>query len=99
MARFDVYRTPDGEGYLLDVQADTMSHFNTRVVVPLMAVRDAPKVATRLNPVFVIEGTQHSMVTQYLGTIPAKELRQVVLSLRDRYDEIVAAIDLLLQGF
>ncbi|CAM5429606.1 hypothetical protein TMEC54S_03045 [Thauera mechernichensis] len=36
MARFDVYRNSAGEGFLLDVQADLLSHLNTRVVVPLL---------------------------------------------------------------
>jgi toxin CcdB len=99
MARFDVYPNPNAHGYLLDVQADTMSHFNTRVVVPLMALTEAPKPAHRLNPVVTIDGMEYSMVTQYLATVPAKELKQAVLTLRDRYDEFVAALDLLLQGF
>jgi toxin CcdB len=34
MARFDVYRNPAGAGCLLDIQADLLSHLNTRVVVP-----------------------------------------------------------------
>lgn len=50
MARFDVYRDPDGEGFLLDVQANMMSHLNTRIVVPLMLDADAPKPAKGLNP-------------------------------------------------
>ena len=33
MARFDVYRNSAGEGFLLEVQADLLSHLNTRVVV------------------------------------------------------------------
>lgn len=32
--RFTVYRSPEGKGYLLNIQAEAMSHFNTRVVVP-----------------------------------------------------------------
>ena len=35
MTRFDVYPNPDGEGYLLDVQADVLSYLLSRVVVPL----------------------------------------------------------------
>ena len=37
--RFTVYRSPEGKGYLLNIQAEAMSHFNTRVVVPLPAVK------------------------------------------------------------
>jgi toxin CcdB len=34
-----------------------------------------------------------------MGAVPVKLLKQSVGSLADRYDEIVAAMELLLQGF
>jgi len=52
MARFDVYDSPDGAGYLLDVQADILDILNTRVVVPLMPISAAPSPAKHLNPIF-----------------------------------------------
>ncbi|MGX9573154.1 CcdB family protein [Mesorhizobium sp. f-mel] len=36
MARYDFYRRAEGDGYLLDVQADLLKSLNTRVVIPLM---------------------------------------------------------------
>lgn len=45
MARLDVYSLP-GErraGYIVDVQADLLSHLATRVVVPLLLEKEAPK--------------------------------------------------------
>lgn len=99
MSRFGVYANPSGKGYLLDVQADSMSHFNTRMVVPLMPLHAAPKPATTLNPLFEIDGAHYSMATQYMAAIPAKTLKSVVFSAESRRAEIVAAIDLLLQGF
>ena len=38
MPRFHVYKNPEGDGYLLDLQANLLSLLNTRVVVPLMPV-------------------------------------------------------------
>lgn len=99
MARFDVYRNPDGGAWLLDVQADLLRHMNTRVVVPLMALPEAPKPAGTLNPVFEIENAQVAMVTQYLAAIPASLLKQPVCTLEARRVEITAALDLLFQGF
>ncbi|AUN96208.1 CcdB family protein [Pseudazoarcus pumilus] len=99
MARFGVYRNPSGRGYLLDVQADLMSHFNTRVVIPLLPLDLAPKPASTLNPVFEIEGLAHALVTQYMAAVPVALLRQPVESLGEHRSEVVAAIDLLLQGF
>jgi toxin CcdB len=98
MARFSVYPNPWGEGYLLDVQADIMRQLNTRVVVPLMPQGKAPKPATSLNPLFVIDDIKHTMVTQYLAAVPTSVLKHETLNLAERRDDIVNAIDLLLQG-
>lgn len=45
MARFVAYKNPEGEGDLLDVQADLLNHLNTRIVVPLLPVAAAPTPA------------------------------------------------------
>ncbi|MBV8399957.1 MAG: CcdB family protein [Acetobacteraceae bacterium] len=99
MARFSVYRNPNEEGYLMDVQADLMAHLNTRLVVPLVPLSKAPKPARTLNPVFTLEDVEHAMLTQYAAAIPAGELKREIANLSSRRDEIVAALDLLLQGF
>jgi toxin CcdB len=98
MARFSVYPDADGGGYLLDVQADIMRHLNTRVVIPLMPLGKAPKPATSLNPLFVIGDIEHSLVTQYMAAVPTSILKRETLNVADRRDDIVNAIDLLLQG-
>lgn len=98
MSRFSVYPNPEGDGYLLDVQADIMRHLNTRVVVPLMPLGKAPKAATSLNPLFVIDNVEHTMVTQYLAAVPTSVLKRETLNVADRRNDIVNAIDLLLQG-
>lgn len=99
MAKYDVYLNPDGVGYLIDVQADVNNHFNTRVMIPLLPLDVAPKPARTLNPLFELNGEMHSMVTQYMAAMPVKVLKEKIFSREDRHDEIVAAIDLLLQGF
>jgi len=99
MARFDVYKNPDGAGYLLDIQADLLDHLNTRVVVPLLPRSIAPQPARTLNPCFDIAGETLVMATQFMAAVPANMLRAPLTSLGTRRDEIVAAIDLLMQGF
>jgi len=99
MERFNVYRNPSGSGYLLNVQADFMHSFNTRVVIPLLPLGEAPKPAKTLNPLFEIEGTQHSLVTQYMAAVPVKELKSAVTNVQNRHDDIVSAIDFLFHGF
>jgi toxin CcdB len=99
MARYNVYPNPDGEGFLLDVQAEIHSLLNTRIVVPLLPLRVAPTPARTLNPLFELNGEAHSMVTQYMAAVPVSMLKGRIASVEDRCAEIVAAIDLLMQGF
>ena len=99
MARFAVYANPDGPGYLVDLQADINSHFTTRVVAPLFLLDEIPVFAKGLNPVFEVEGRSVVMVPQGMAAIPVQMLKQPVMSLDDRRAEIVAALDLLFQGF
>ncbi len=98
MARFSVYRVPEGDGYLLDVQADIMRHLNTRVVVPLMPLGGAPKPARILNPLFVFNEIEHSMVTQFMAAVPTSVLKREIANVADRRDVIVDALDLLSRG-
>lgn len=99
MPRFTVYRNPDSDGYLLDVQANILDHLNTRMVVPLLPLSLAPKPAKTLNPVFGIAGTSVVMVTQFMAAVPASLLKSPESSLEANRNEITAALDLLFQGF
>jgi len=99
MARFDIFESEGGAGYLLDVQSDLLSGLNTRVVVPLLPKSSAPSPAQRLNPVFSINGQELVMATQYMAAVPEGELRSVAGSLAEQRDEISAALDMLFLGF
>ena len=98
MPRFHVYENPEGDGFLIDVQANLLSHLNTRVVVPLMPVESGPKPAKVLNPVFEIMGRPHLMATQFIATVPRQMLHSEVLDLTDEMHLIVGALDCLFQG-
>ena len=99
MARFDVYVNPGGNGFLVDAQADLMSHLNSRLVIPLVRSDIAPTPLKVLNPIFQIEDAAYLMLTQQMAAVSVQILKRPVLNVKDRRDEIVAAIDLLLQGF
>lgn len=83
----------------MDVQANVLSGLNTRVVVPLLPLSEAPIPAKRLNPVFKIGTEPHVMVTQFLAAIPRSLLGQPVTNLDDRHTEVMAALDMVLIGF
>ena len=97
--QFSVYRNPGAAGYLLNVQADVNDHFVTRVVVPLFLADEISEFARTLNPVFDVEGNRVVMMTQGLAAVPSMLLRQPIMSLENQRAEIVAALDLLFQGF
>jgi len=99
MARFDVYNNPDGTGYLLTVQAGILDHLNTQVVAPLMLASEAPQPARILNPVFTVSGDEVILATQFMAAVPTSVLRSQVTNLENEHQNIVAAIDFLLQGF
>lgn len=101
MARLDVHPMPGKgrDGYVVDVQADLLSHLATRTVVPLLPEDRAPKPISDLNPVFEIRGKRHVMVTQAIASIPGRELKRPVASLTEQHDRITRALDTLLLGF
>ncbi len=98
MARFDVHELRDGSGYVIDCQADLLCHYQSRLVVPMIAVDQGPEIVTRLNPVFEIDGQKMGMYTQYMASIPKAELGPVIISLAEHDFEIARAIDWLLAG-
>ena len=99
MARFSVYKNTDSTGYLLDIQSDILSGLNTRAVVPLVHINNAPKRPTYLNPVFEINDEHLVMLTQFVAAIPESELTERVTDLNDFHSEILAALDMLFTGF
>lgn len=99
MARYDVYANPDGPGFLLDCQADVLSFLNTRFIVPLLPIAQAPPPARRLNPVFVVDGRQVVMLTQFAAAILTSRLGRQVGTLRADDYAIANALDMLIAGF
>lgn len=98
MARFRVYANVEGAGFLLDVQANLLSHLNTRVVVPLLPLEAAPEPAKVLNPTFEVDGVACMMATQFLAAVPLRLLGNEVLDLQESASTVVSALDCLFQG-
>ncbi len=98
MAQLDVFRTEEGE-YLLDFQSDTLDHFNTRFVIPLVSPDDGPKLAERLNPVVVVDGNPMALYTQFALTVPVADLKYFVTSLSDQHYLVTSAVDMLISGY
>jgi toxin CcdB len=47
--RFSVYANPEGPDDLIDVQANLLSHLNTRVVVPLLPKKPGTSAGSEMG--------------------------------------------------
>jgi toxin CcdB len=97
MARLDVYVVAGA--YYLDVQSNILPLMNTRMVVPLLPANRTPAPIRRLHPALTIRGQVLIMATHLMGAIPVKSLGKPVASAMHDYDDIVAAIDMVFNGF
>lgn len=101
MAQFDVYKNKNPKTnqeipFLLDIQNDLLKSLSTRVVVPLVLDMKPAKI---LNPTFEINGLVVTMSTAELAGISTDNLGEDVCSLKDKRDEIIAAVDFMITGF
>ena len=69
---------------------------NAQVRSPLMA---APQPASILNPSLNVEANSLVMVTQFMVADPVSILQNSIVNFREHRDEIVAAVDFVMQGF
>ena len=101
MARFDLFRLPGDQGYVVDVQSSHASDkVRTRVVVPLVPVNELGTPITGLNPVLRFEGRDYAFVAQSLATLTLPEMGERVGSLMGEYgDQFAYALGILLTGF
>jgi toxin CcdB len=97
MARFDVFRLAGG--LVVDVQTNLLSDLETRLVMPLLPVGNAPIPATRLNPVVEFQGSRYALQPQFMSAIARRHLPKPLGSLDKDYDRVVASIDMIFNGF
>jgi toxin CcdB len=98
MAQFDVLALNTTSDLVIDCQSDLLAQLKTRRVAPLIPRDRAPAPANRLNPVFLIEGTEHVMVTQFAAAVHVRELGELVASLKHQSFKIVDALGVLVSG-
>ena len=101
MARFDVYAHPDAQSrrktpFLLDIQNEYINALDTRIVMPMRAAASYGLRMRDLNPEFMIDGQAVVLDAAALAAVPARELRRRVTNLRERREDIIAALDSLI---
>lgn len=97
MAQYDVHQM-DGGTLVVDIQAEILSGFNTRIVVPLLPREDAPAPVRQLNPEVVLDGQTYVLATQYLSAVRLSELSPAIGSLKPLEHRVSLSLDLLLHG-
>ncbi len=80
------------------MQADLLDTLATRVVVPLILAEEMELAAKHLNPQFKIKGAAVVMSTAELAGVANRSLGDKVATLKNKRDEIIAALDLLFTG-
>lgn len=81
------------------MQADILPNVSTRLAIPLFDPQTVPRPVRRLHPIVAIEGRPYLLATHLMGAVPTAELGPAVGSLINDYDQIVAAINMVLLGF
>jgi len=99
MSRFHLYAGSEEGEYLLDLQTDFLSHYNTRIVAPVVAETAFDGAATELNPVIKVGGVAHVVLTHFLSAVPAQALTVPVGDYAAEGDRFTRAIDLLFEGY
>lgn len=102
--QYDVYPNPsprmrDVYPYVMDVQSDLLKALATRMVVPLALTQlPSSSLPRRLCPVVQVKNQSLMLVPFEAAPLDKRHLKSKVVSLRDRTDDIVAAMDAVLSG-
>lgn len=106
MAQFDVYRNSGKYSnivpFVVDIQNDILSNFDTRVVVPLKSAAFIKEnnidVIQKLNPLFSVCDSEVVLFPQQMAAVHVRELGKKMDSLSEAKVEIISALDVLTAG-
>jgi len=101
MTQFDVHRNPgrhrDNIPFVVVVQSSLYDNYRRRVVVPLVSKSSIGKVTNpRFNPTFRIKGQPGVLHPLEIVSVAGENLGELVDSLKEGGDKIIAALDELL---
>ena len=104
MRQFDVFENPIPRArralpFVAILQSSLADTGRERVVAPL-APRDAmPPLAGRLIPTVTVEDREYAVLVPSLAALPVADLRQVIATIAQDRERILAALDYLFTGF
>ncbi len=95
--QFDLVRLGGGSRAVV-LQDDMHGTLRTRVVAPLVPLRQAKDQPKGLCPVVALDGEPWAILTPSTAAVPVGALSTPFGSLAERRDEIIRALDLLFTG-
>lgn len=104
MKQFTVYknksRNKQAYPYFIDVQADMLSHLNTRLVMPLTQKVNSNSQVKTLTPVITIEQVDYVVLATMITTTDVKNLKidDAVIDASYLRDQLISAIDMMILG-
>jgi len=106
MAQFDVHRNSGKYSkivpFVVDIQSDILSNFNTRIVIPLQSAEFMKSsnmdIIAKLNPILTVCETEVILAPQQMAAVHIRELGKKVDSLVAMRMEIISALDVLTSG-
>ena len=98
MAQYDVYAISDSNDLFLKLQSNRIQGLTTKIGAPLVRKLPSDRPILKLQPEFFIAGQPYIMLTQYILSVPASDLRERLANLKDFDYRITSAIDLLFHG-
>ncbi|MCA1941614.1 MAG: CcdB family protein [Caenispirillum bisanense] len=97
MRQFDVVRNTGRSRtdtpYWVIVQSSAFGDYDRRVAIPLVVESRLPKRQRHVNPAFDVEGRTLYLNALNIASLPMQAFGEVVASLSDQADDIIAAID------
>lgn len=105
MAQFDICRntksgTRSDVPFLLDIQSESMSVLNTRLVIPLRKALETSSRSVKLIHISLSVGTEDYIAfVSEMSAVPTAHLGAIEASAVSHRTELIAAIDLLVTGF
>ncbi len=102
MRKYDICRNTNVASrklvpFVVVLQSDLLSDFQTVIVAPLMVETMATNIS-RLNPSVKVQGKTYRVSMVELAGVLRKKLGEVVANVSGQHSEFVAAIDLVFTG-
>tara|TARA_R110000787_G_scaffold285764_1_gene402256 strand:- start:511 stop:804 length:294 start_codon:yes stop_codon:yes gene_type:complete len=97
VARYDLYQIDSG--YVIDLQNDLVDIPGSRIVAPVVALRNVPAPIKGLHPRVSIDGEPYLIAMHLLAAAPTSLLKTPLANYLADGADITRGLDILFQGY